>query len=162
MDDFFPYWDPIVKKLSAHQQCFLDLLIDQMAIQITYPTPMDVTVDEYREAITMWLERIFVSKVYSAAVKRAKINHYEIVLTGIYNANFWTIRLLRCIMAAPQHKIIKELFAEKLEEIWRKFGGGKPHSQEGDGTTPVRADEGEEEGGWKRAKNWVPKPFGMV
>ena len=168
MDDFFPLWDPIVKKLSAHQRCFLDLLIEQMAIQIISPTPMDVIIDEYREAITLWLERIFVSKVYTPAVKRAKIDYNDIMMTCMYNVNFWTVRLARCIMGAPQHKIVKKIYAERFEYRLSNFEDGKPYlpqeqqEQQDDGTRVVEDDDGEEEGGWRPAKHWVPKPFGMV
>lgn len=163
MDDFFPLWDPLIKKLSAHQRCFLDLLVDQMARQMVLRTNMDVSIDEYREAITLWLERIFVSKGYTAAVKRAKISYGDIMLTCIYNVNCWTVRLARRIMEAPQHEIVKNVYAGRLEVIWSEFGGEKRHVQENaDGSTLVGKDDGGKEGEWDPAQHGGPNPFGTV
>ena len=60
IDDTFLLWDPLIKKLCTHQQPFFKALTDQMSIQLALPSgPMDISLDRYREVITMWLEHLF-------------------------------------------------------------------------------------------------------
>ena len=117
MDDFFPLWDPLIKKLSKHQLCFLEVLTDAMAIQIALPTCRDISTDPYREAITMWLERIFASKLYAPVLKRAKLDYSSILSTCLNSPNQWTIRLAKCIMRAPSHDLEKAMYSDRLEKL---------------------------------------------
>jgi len=116
MDDYFSLWDPLIKKVSAHQLDFLEVLTDQLAIQMILPTCLDVSIDPYRQAVMLWLERIFTSKLYATPIIRAKIDYNDILSTCMNCQNHWSVRLAQSIVQAPRRTFEKAIYGERLEK----------------------------------------------
>ena len=66
---------------------------------------MDISIDRYREVITLWLEHIFASKVYAITIKRVKYDINHILSTCCNCQNHWTVQLAHRIMAAPGYEV---------------------------------------------------------
>lgn len=116
MDDYFPLWDPLIKKFSAHQLDFLEVLTDQLAIQMILPTCLDVSIDPYREAAMLWLERIFTTTFYATPIIRARIDYNDILSTCMNCQNHWSVRLAQSIMEAPKRTVEKAIYGKRLEK----------------------------------------------
>lgn len=190
MDEVFPMWDSLLKMLSSQQARFLALLVDEMAIQIISPSLMDVTLDTYREVITMWLTHIFTSEKWAAAIKYCKLDDHSIVPSCLQNPNYWTLKLASAILDAAGHKIAKEVYGERItravaehakqkepiisraistdsllpsHRAWLESEEGlKQQARIAQGDA-AGLDEDPEGGGWERWKGtWVSKPVGLV
>lgn len=116
MDDYFPLWDPLIKKFSAHQLDFLEVLTDQLAFQMILPTCLDISIDPYREAVMLWLERIFTSKTYATSTIRAKIDYNDILSTCMNCQNHWSVRLAQSMMEGPKRTVERSIYGERLEK----------------------------------------------
>ena len=116
MEEMFPVWDSLLKMLSSKQERFLALLVDEMAIHIISPSLMDVTIDSYREVITMWLTHIFTSEIWAAPIKNGKLDDNSIVPTCLQNPNHWTLKLASAISDAPSHKIAKDVYGKRINK----------------------------------------------
>lgn len=192
MDEVFPIWNSLLKLLSSQQERFLALLVDEMAISIISPSLMDVTIDTYREVITMWLTHIFTAEKWAAPIKRVKLDENSIIPTCLQNPNHWTLKLTSALFDAPGHKRLKDVYgkriskavaehAESKEPIIRtisteNYGGLLPshrawlETEEGlnEQARIVQEDAGgldedPEGGGWEMWKGtWVSKPVGLV
>ena len=75
---------------------------------------LDITIDTYREAITMWLEQIHTNKGWVAAVKRGKLDDNVIMETCLQNPNHWTIRLAGSIVESSSHRIAKAVYKDRV------------------------------------------------
>lgn len=190
MDEVFAVWDILLKMLSLQQEQLLTLLIDEMAIHITSPSLMDVTIDTYREVITMWLLHIYTSENWAATVKHSKLDDNSIFPTCLQNPNHWTLKLASAIFDAPGRKIAKDVYGERIGKALAEHSKLKepnigPISNENhDSLLPSRRawleseeglkarvaqkdagvlEEDPEGGGWQRWKGtWVSKPVGLV
>ena len=116
MDEVFPLWDSLLKKLTLHQSHFLTMLTDEMLVHLISPSMLDITIDTYREAITVWLERIYTTKGWAAATKRGKMDENVIMQTCLQNQNHWTIRLASAIIASSGRKIAKEVYEDRVTQ----------------------------------------------
>lgn len=185
MDEVFPIWDGLLKLLSSHQERFLSLLVDDMAIHIISPSLMDVTIDTYREVITMWLTHIFTSEIWAATIKHSKLDDNSIVPTCLQNPNHWTLKLASAIFDAVGHKIAKDVYGERIRKAVAEHAKSKEPiiqivptdkyesllpshrawlEREGSFQEDVGGlEEDPEGGGWERWKGtWVSKPVGLV
>lgn len=192
MEEIFPVWDSLLKMLSSKQERFLALLVDEMAIHIISPSLMDVTIDTYREVITMWLSHIFTSEIWAAPIKNGKLDHNSIVPTCLQNPNHWTLKLASAISDAPSHKIAKDVYGKRINKAVSEHAKSKEpiirtissenheillpsyrawlESEEGLNEQARIAkddagglEEDPEGGGWERWKGtWVSKPVGLV
>ncbi len=115
-DEVFPWWDSLLKKLTSHQSYFLTMLIDEMLIHLISPSMLDIAVDAYREAITMWLKQIYTTKGWAAATKRGKLDDNIIMETCLQNPNHWTIRLAVAVTDSSSHKIAKEVYEDRVKK----------------------------------------------
>lgn len=161
MEDFVELWDPMLKQLIARQPRFLISLMDRMAMELSTPPRGAVQDDPKSEAVTIWLERLFTSEVYSSAIKRARVAHDGIMTTCLNCPNYWTIRLARCIMESSQD--LKEIYSSpfrKRIDLTRKVG--ESHAEEQGTPRLQNSTNSEGQGSWNPATNWVPKPFGSV
>ena len=152
-----------------------------MSIQLILPSgPMDVSLDRYREVITMWLKHIFTTKRYVPTLKRAKYDINHILSTCVHCQNYWTVRLVRQIMAVPGYETIKKNYRERVDNAIPHLAAGPNPSiayhtititQEVENPATgekvaERVEHIEEEeavpGLWKPAnpRIWKPKPFG--
>ena len=183
IDDAFLLWDPLVRKLCSHQLPFFKVLTDQLTIQLASSSgPMDISIDRYREVITMWLEHFFCTKYYATVVKRAKYDINDILSTCVHCQNFWLVRLARSIMAAPGYEATKKNYRKRVADaIPHRFGGANPSESYSTIITKSKAKgaDGEEKevevieiveeddghpGAWQPANPaiWKAKPMGHV
>lgn len=192
MDEVFPVWDSLLKMLSAQQERFLAQLVDEMAMHIISPSLMDMTIDTYREVITMWLTHVFTSENWAATIKHGKLDDNFIVPTCLQNPNHWTLKLASAIFDAPGHKVAKDVYGERIskavtehakakEPIIRTMSTDSHHSLLPSHLAWLESEEGLREqariaqgdaggseedpegGGWERWKGtWVSKPVGLV
>ena len=114
MDEVFSSWDSLLRKLTSHQPRFLTMLTDEMLVHLISPSMLDITIDNYREAIAMWLEQIYTTKGWASAIKRGKLDENVIMETCLQNPNHWTVRLARKIIESSSHKIAKEIYADRV------------------------------------------------
>ena len=176
-------WDPLVRKLCSHQLPFFKALTDKMSLQLALPSgTMDISIDRYREVITMWLEYLFCTKQYAAVVKRARYDINHILSTCVNCQNFWLVRLARSIMASPGYIATKEYYRSRVDNAIPHRSAG-PVSSKSYGTiitkSKVKGANGEEKevelieiideedsnpGGWQAANPavWKAKPMGQV
>lgn len=190
MDNTFSMWDSLLKKLTAHQEQFLIILVDEMAIQISSPSTMDTRIDPHREAITMWLEHICSAKDWAAAVKRGKLSYSALLSTCLQNPNHWTIHLASSIINTPGCKEAKAIYKDRvagavadqahlvrsvartsfiespdrLQSSERACGEVQPQENWELSRPMLRNSlEDSEIGGWHKWKGtWVSKPIGMI
>ena len=180
----FLVWDPFIVKLSLHQRPFFKALTDQLSIQLALPSgPMDISIDRYREAVTMWLEHIFATKEYVPTIKRAKYDLNNILSTCVNCQNFWTVCLARLIMSVPGYEATKKNYRERVNNAIPHLAAGPNPSILDSTTTNTQEEEAksaeeqakEEEakskfkeelypGGWLpvNKKLWQPTPFGII
>ena len=116
MDATFTLWDSLLRKLTFHQSNFLTMLTDEMMIFLISPSMLDITLDTYREAVAMWLERIYTTKGWVAAIKRAKLDDNVLMETCLQNQNQWTVRLAVTLVRSSGHKMAKEIYGERVAE----------------------------------------------
>lgn len=116
MDEVFPLWESLLKKLTSHQSHFLIMLTDEMLVQLILPSMLDVTIDTFREAITMWLEQIYTTKGWAAATKRGKLDESVVMETCLQNQNHWTVRLAVAVIGSSGHKIAKEVYVDRVSK----------------------------------------------
>lgn len=154
-----------------------------MSLQLALPSgPMDISIDRYREVITMWLEHFFCTKQYADVVKRAKYDINHILSTCVNCQNFWLVRLAHKILAAPGYEATKKNYRSRVDAaIPHLFAG--PKSGESYSTiiskSKIKGADGEEKevevveivdeedqhaGGWQPANPaiWKAKPMGQV
>ena len=125
IDDTFLLWDPLIKKLCTHQQPFFKALTDQMSIQLALPSgPMDISLDRYREVITMWLDHLLATKQYVPIIKRAKYDINHILSTCVNCQNYWLVQLARRIIAAPGYEATKKNYRVRVENAVPHLAAG--------------------------------------
>ncbi len=116
MDEVFPLWESLLKKLTSHQSHFLIMLTDEMLVRLISPSMLDVTIDSFREAIAMWLERICTTKGWVPATKRGKLDDSVIMETCLQNPNHWTVRLAVTMIESSDHKVAKEVYVDRVSK----------------------------------------------
>lgn len=187
MEDLFSLWDDLLKQLAFHQGPFLALLTNALMKKITSPWLLiEPKVDSVREAVTLWLLRIYVSKEWSVARKRGKLSADALLSTCMQNPNHWTNYIAMTIVEDADHKRAKEIYGDRiaaavmkeaapedletreipaanLEDLlashqeWLKTTRGLKE-QANDIANSTRTV-----GGWeKRRGPWIPKPFGTI
>ena len=114
MNEVFSLWDSLLKKLTSHQSRFLAMLTDEMLVHLISPSMLDTSIDTYREAITMWLEHIYTTRGWWAAIKRMKLNDSIIMETCLQNPSHWTLHLASTIIESSSHKITKEVYEDRV------------------------------------------------
>lgn len=165
MDDYFLLWDPLIKKISAHQLDFLEVLTDQLAFQMILPTCLDVTIDPYREAVTLWLERIFTTKIYATPIIRARIDYNDILSTCMNCQNHWSVRLAQSIIEAPKGTVEKAIYGDRLEQAIKDLAEPRwiPIVRHGAGTAPQKDEAAAGSGPTLRSSaNKTSKSKGVV
>lgn len=192
MDEVFSIWDSLLKNLASRQNQFLTIFADEMVIPIISPSFMDVTIDTYREAVTMWLIHFYTAKEWSATIKRGKLDDHSVLSTCLQNPNHWTLKLAHAIIESPGRKAAQETYGERVrravvEQSSSKEPMIKTISVENlDRLLPsqrawLETEEGLEEqaktwqmnagfprddaevGGWEKWQGgWISKPIGMV
>ena len=116
MDEVFPSWDSLLKKLTLHQSYFLTMLTDEMLICLISPSMLDIAVDAYREAMTMWLEQIYTTRGWATTTKRGKLDDNVVMETCLQNPNHWTVRLAVAVINSSSHKIAKEVYEDRVRK----------------------------------------------
>ncbi len=192
MDEVFPIWDGLLKKLAPQLENFLPMLTDEMVIHIISPSLMDVVIDPYREAVTMWLVHIYTTKDWAPTIKRIKSECGSILLSCLQNPNHWTLQLAIAIVDAPGHSVAKEIYGERIMKLVAEHSRSKApivqsisldsvdlllpsqrawlESEEGlSEQRRVLRQEGmnrgeeSEVGGWAKWKGaWISRPIGLV
>ena len=140
VEDHFLIWDPLIKKLSKHQSSFLRTLTEGIVREIIRSTCDRISNDQYREAMTMWLEHIFTSNVCRPVLRRAKLGCSGILSACFSSPSQWTLRLARSIMEAPGNGLEKAMYDERLMLILQdeiKFPEQSSNVQKGDPSTRV-------------------------
>lgn len=192
MDEVFPMWDNLLKTLASRKPQFLTIFTDEMVLPLISPSFMDVTIDVYREAITMWLIHITTAKEWSATIKADKFNDHSMLSTCLQNPNHWTLKLATAILDAPGHKAAQETYGERVKRAMAEHSASKDpiiktisvenldrllpsqcawlESEEGleaqskmSQMDAVDARDDAEVGGWGKWKgSWISKPIGVV
>ncbi len=116
MDEVFPLWDSLLKKLIPHQSHFLSMLTEEMLVQLISPSMLDITIDTFREATTLWLEQIYTTKIWAAAIKRGKVDDSVVMETCLQNQNHWTVRLAVAVIGSSGHKIAREVYGDRVSK----------------------------------------------
>ena len=114
MCDVFLLWDELLRRLVFHQNTFLILLTDEMSLAIVQPSLVDVTVDEYREAMVMWLQHIFTDKAWDRARRRSLVVVDTILITFITNPNYWMLKLATIIIDDPHYTKVRTRYGEQI------------------------------------------------
>jgi ribosomal biogenesis protein LAS1 len=178
MDGLFSSWDGLLKQLTFHQAEFLILLTEALAMRLISPFLMEPKIDTYREAVTSWLIHIYVSKEWSAARKRGKVNPQALLSTCLQNPNTWTSRIASAIVSEPCHKSTKDIFGARVAALAMEQAAleasASPRIPAEDldnvlasyatwlETTDVRNPR-PHEGGWQKMEGrWTSKPFGTI
>lgn len=190
MEEVFSWWDVLLKQLTLHQKLFLTLLIDEMLIHLIAPSTMDVKIDTYREAVTMWLVHISTTKGWAASAKRGKLNEDSILSTCLQNPNHWTIHLASAVIHDPSRMKYKEIYGERVAKAAAEMVNTHDHitcsisvenldlllpsqrawleTDEGLSEQATRlgkpiTSEDDPEVGWEKWKGaWISKPIGMI
>lgn len=192
MDGMYSLWDSLLKKLAIHQELFLTLLANEMAVRICLPSVMDIKIDTYRESITMWLEHILSKTEWTTAVKRGKLSYSAILSTCLKNPNHWTIYLASSIIDTPGCKEAKAIYNERVtkavalqaepmlptvprtistENLDQLLPSQRAWLNTEEGLQEqARASQSSEHpvlnsevGGWQTWRGtWIPRPIGMV
>ena len=110
MDDVFILWDGLLRRLTNHQRLFLILLTNEMSLFLIQPSMLDTKIDEYREAITLWLEHIYTDDQWAAACKRGNLDINVILSTCLMNPNYWTLHLAARIIEDSKYKLIRNTY----------------------------------------------------
>ena len=114
VEDHFLIWDSLIKKLSKHQSNFLRDLTEEIVREIILSTSERISNDQYREAMTMWLEHIFTSNVYRPVLRRAKLGCSGILSACLSSPSRWTLRLARSMMEAPGNDVEKAMYDDRF------------------------------------------------
>lgn len=97
-------WEELLRHLTLHQQKFLLQLTNEMSLAIIKPSSEDVSNDEYREAMVIWLEHIYNDKSWKTARKRGHLSDDVVLSTCLVNPGPWTLRLALAIIDHESHQ----------------------------------------------------------
>ncbi|KAI9790704.1 MAG: rRNA-processing protein las1 [Peltula sp. TS41687] len=150
LDPAFAIWTPLLRSLSTHQQAFLSTLVDELLIQLTLPSSLDVALDSYREAVYLWLRYILTDETWSAARRRwsAGLDMDCVVATCLMGQNVWSVKLVAELVCGDAGGLderveLRRDWAELVRIALAELNGGRrgvEWEEEGEG-------EGEGEGG---------------
>ena len=159
MDHVFELWDDLLKRLTVHQRNFLLTLTDEMSILIIQRSLLDVRIDEYREAVAMWLEHIYTDKVWKGARLRGKLDVNTIMHTCMMNPNYWTLPLAVAIIEDPMYPGAKSRYSDIIFKAMKTYNipyqRDNPETMEAlANTQAVTVEDGK--------VPWVPTPIGCV
>jgi hypothetical protein len=186
MDDLFSLWDNLLKQLAFHQGPFLALLTKELVKKIISPSLTEPKLDRFREAATLWLLQICVSKEWSVARKRGKLGVDALLSTCLQNPNHWTNYIATMIVHDADHQRAKEIYGDRIavavmeeaaaEDLeTRRISAANLEDQpashrvrlEATGVLGERANDRDNSalsvGGWGKWRGqWTSKPFGMI
>ena len=138
VEEHFLIWDSLIKKLLKYQCNFLRDLTEGMVTEIILSTCERISDDQYREAMTRWLEHIFTSNVYRPVLRRAKLGCSGILSACLSSPSSWTVRLARSITEAPGNNLEKAMYDDRFMLLLQdkiKFPEQSSNVQKGDTST---------------------------
>lgn len=188
MDGAISVWGSLLRQLTFHQRSFLNILSQKLITQITSPSLIEPEVDTHREAVHFWLLEIYLSRDWSSARKRGKINAEDLLLSCLQNPNLWTGKITFAIINQPSSRRLNTIYEDRIAAPLRMTARAtsqspqpskisdkdladllayqqvwleeaeKPGQQEGGSGSPKLAA-----GGWRKCTGeWTAKPFGTV
>ena len=132
-----------------------------MSLAIIQPAAEDVSTDEYREAMVMWLLFIYNEGYLDKARKRSQLSDDIILSTCLVNPGHWTLRLALGIINDESHKKARHKYQEQIFEAMK--AKEVPYARTCEiafkAIALMKFDEVVEAGS---EKPWVPKPIGTI
>ena len=192
MDEVFSVWDDLLKSLASRQTQFLTIFTDEMVLHIISPSFMDVMIDTYREAVTMWLVHIYTTEEWAATIELVKLDDHSVLSTCLQNPNHWTLELATAIIDSPHHKEAQEIYGERVrraianqslsknaiiktisvedldyllpsQRTWLETEEGLEEQAKTPEINAGVSGDDTEVGGWEKWKRgWISKPIGVV
>lgn len=126
----FPIWSPLLKLLVFHQRRFLPLLVDAMLLPLIAPSRLDIALDDYREALYLWLLEICTSATWKRARKRGLLVFDSVLMTCVTVPNYWTLRLAVEVMDAEVETGVRDKYQGQIVKAMREHGVGYTGSRQ--------------------------------
>ncbi|KAL9117960.1 MAG: hypothetical protein Q9187_005499 [Circinaria calcarea] len=130
LTNVFSLWSPLLKILVFHQRRFLPLLADAMLLPLIAPSRLDVTLDDYREALYLWLLEVCTSPAWKRARKRGLLVLDSVLMTCVTVPNYWTLRLAVGVMDAEVETGMRERYQGQIVKAMRENGVGYTGSRQ--------------------------------